>query len=596
MSIHSTNPFFPLLVFTNFGIKRATTIRRRRLVFSPTTSTLRVFPFLNPYLSAYQQLVNVINFDAAEGIGISKIEWTVYGKIKKIVKTTLIANVPTQVTIEYEYDASGNRIYKKVDNKETIYVRDASGNVMAVYVKDPNINTGILTQNEVHLYGSSRLGVHNVNRRADNMTFVPPANQTSTAIIRGNKFFELCNHLGNVLVTVTDKKIAHYNANGVIDYYTADVVTANDYYPGGMVMPGRKHPAAGGLYRYGFNGKENDNEVKGEGNQQDYGMRIYDPRLGRFLSVDKATGTLPTFTPYGHCGNNPIANIDRDGNDYELRIFVDDNGKPQIEIISSWKIIKNASKEALDNAMNQWTALNGTKVKLNDVEFTVTIKFKTEVVDQTVSDMLSGLQDGENAYLGNYYINGDQITPKIVKDIIVVKEKDGVKEIGGSSPEFKDANTTNGNIVNSYKTSIQPDLSGLSEEDKALFSDYISKLNVENHDGTDPSTIAHEIGHTFGLSHNGSYNGGSARRDQNGNAGTSTFNASGTMAKGANLPNVGDIKNILIEAFQNGGTSSTGGLPNSRSVVSKISITPEAAKKINNSNATQVETKEIKTE
>jgi RHS repeat-associated protein len=114
-------------------------------------------------------------------------------------------------------------------------------------------------------------------------------------------------------------------------------------------MPGRKYPAGGVLYRYGFNGKENDNEVKGEGNQQDYGMRIYDPRLGRFLSVDKATGTLPTFTPYGHCGNNPIANIDRDGNDYELRIFVDDNGKPQIEIISSWKIIKNASKEALDN-------------------------------------------------------------------------------------------------------------------------------------------------------------------------------------------------------------------------------------------------------
>jgi hypothetical protein len=37
-----------------------------------------------------------------------------------------------------------------------------------------------------------------------------------------------------------------------------------------------------GSYRYGFNGKENDNEVKGAGNQQDYGMRIYDPRWGSF--------------------------------------------------------------------------------------------------------------------------------------------------------------------------------------------------------------------------------------------------------------------------------------------------------------------------
>jgi len=39
----------PLLVFTNFAIKRAKTIRRRRLLFSPTTSTLRVLPFVNPY-------------------------------------------------------------------------------------------------------------------------------------------------------------------------------------------------------------------------------------------------------------------------------------------------------------------------------------------------------------------------------------------------------------------------------------------------------------------------------------------------------------------------------------------------------------------
>ena len=57
-------------------------------------------------------------------------------------------------------------------------------------------------------------------------------------------------------------------------------------------MPGRRY-SAGSQYRYGFNGKENDNEVKGEGNQQDYGMRIYDPRLGRFLSVDPLARDYP---------------------------------------------------------------------------------------------------------------------------------------------------------------------------------------------------------------------------------------------------------------------------------------------------------------
>jgi RHS repeat-associated protein len=68
-----------------------------------------------------------------------------------------------------------------------------------------------------------------------------------------------------------------------------------------------------GAYRYGFNGKENDNEVKGNGNQQDYGMRIYDPRLGRFLSVDPLAPEYPWYTPYQFAGNKPIWAIDLDG-------------------------------------------------------------------------------------------------------------------------------------------------------------------------------------------------------------------------------------------------------------------------------------------
>lgn len=79
-----------------------------------------------------------------------------------------------------------------------------------------------------------------------------------------------------------------------------------------MGMPGRKFTAGGG-YRYGFNGKENDNEAKGEGNQQDYGMRIYDTRLGRFLSVDPLTADYPELTPYQFASNSPIQNIDIDG-------------------------------------------------------------------------------------------------------------------------------------------------------------------------------------------------------------------------------------------------------------------------------------------
>ena len=71
-------------------------------------------------------------------------------------------------------------------------------------------------------------------------------------------------------------------------------------------------------YRYGYNGKENDNEVKGESNQQDYGFRVYDPRVGRFLSVDPLTKDYPMLTPYQFASNMPISAIDIDGLESKL--------------------------------------------------------------------------------------------------------------------------------------------------------------------------------------------------------------------------------------------------------------------------------------
>lgn len=84
-----------------------------------------------------------------------------------------------------------------------------------------------------------------------------------------------------------------------------------------MQMPGRVFSSAS--YRYGFNGKENDNDVKGIGGQQDYGMRIYDPRLGKFLSVDPLSRDYPWYTPYQFAGDMPIWAIDLDGLEPALR-------------------------------------------------------------------------------------------------------------------------------------------------------------------------------------------------------------------------------------------------------------------------------------
>src|SRR6516164_8027634 len=86
-----------------------------------------------------------------------------------------------------------------------------------------------------------------------------------------------------------------------------------------MVIPDRKY--VGNSYRFGFNGKENDKEAKGDGNQQDYGMRIYDPRIGRFLSEDPLTRKYPWNSPYSFAEGDLIRSMDLDGLEKYLVIY-----------------------------------------------------------------------------------------------------------------------------------------------------------------------------------------------------------------------------------------------------------------------------------
>ena len=116
-----------------------------------------------------------------------------------------------------------------------------------------------------------------------------------------------------------------------------------------MAMPNRGY-LVNNSYRYGFNGKENDNEVKGEGNQQDYGFRIYDPRTGRFLSVDPLTKSYPELTPYQFSSNSPIQNIDLDGlegSDYQGRIT---NATPEErDGAPVWAFFRDLSADLINN-------------------------------------------------------------------------------------------------------------------------------------------------------------------------------------------------------------------------------------------------------
>jgi RHS repeat-associated protein len=81
-----------------------------------------------------------------------------------------------------------------------------------------------------------------------------------------------------------------------------------------MLVPNRHGSST--AYRYGFNGKENDNEIMGEGNFQDYGMRMYNPRIGRFFNPDPIIvkdHKYPELSTYQFASNTPIQAVDLDG-------------------------------------------------------------------------------------------------------------------------------------------------------------------------------------------------------------------------------------------------------------------------------------------
>jgi hypothetical protein len=294
---------------------------------------------------------------------ITDIVWTPYGKIAEVIKDKTYktdcnsAEIVLQ-DLEFEYDAMGNRICKIVKPHKTnaqglglanedkwtytYYVRDAQGNVMATYTRTFRNPSGTNYEEEYNLieqnmYGSARLGLikrdepvaeasftstgfegssspdwgefSNKNSyTATSYAFAPAGMYERTM---GEKMYEASNHLGNVLVTFSDRKLpVQGSPSTVVDYYMPDVLSASDYYPFGSPMPGRT--VSGNSYRYGFQGQETEQELWG-GQASFFKYRISDNRLGRFFSVDPLAADYPHNSPYAFSENRVIDAIELEG-------------------------------------------------------------------------------------------------------------------------------------------------------------------------------------------------------------------------------------------------------------------------------------------
>jgi len=276
--------------------------------------------------------------------GIELIEWTVTGKVKKITFSAP-AKAQGKHDMKFIYDPMDMRIAKVeyLDNPHTkinytYYSYDASGNVMATYERlvtadrnQTNGYTDLLTLADHQIYGSSRIGTETENLLLTSRTFscvgdpetgagfstpgydgITHTSYEFTYRKVSDKNYELANHLGNVLAVVTDRKIAYVTTNNPT-IYTADVVSYSDYSPYGTLLHHRHGQESTTDYRYGFQGQEADDEIKGEGNSFNYKYRMHDPRIGRFFAIDPLAPKYAYYSPYAFSGNRVIDAVELEG-------------------------------------------------------------------------------------------------------------------------------------------------------------------------------------------------------------------------------------------------------------------------------------------
>lgn len=159
---------------------------------------------------------------------------------------------------------------------------------------------------------------------------------------------QLSNHLGSVLVVVFDRKEPIGNTNIGLTSCSADVKSATDSYPFGIVLQTFESDS----YSYGFNGMEKDDEIKGNGNSYDFGARMHDARLGRWIRVDPFSDKCANESPYNFDFNSLLILIDPDGK--EPRLGQLGNLKQVLlELMNVWNMETPQSKEQRETYPNK---------------------------------------------------------------------------------------------------------------------------------------------------------------------------------------------------------------------------------------------------
>jgi RHS repeat-associated protein len=311
-----------------------------------------------------------------------------------------------------------------------------------------------------------------------------------------------------------------------------------------MLVPNPDRTAS--KYRYGFNGMEKDDELKGEGNSYDFGARMFDSRIGRWFARDPKEGKYPSLSPYVFSRNSPLMFKDFDGKDFTITIFVDEKGNKIMQVNYTVYTASEKHTAEIQSGIDLWKALDGSKVLLNDIEFTISLNFKVEQ-KTTLAEALESqsIAKYSNVYGGNLKADGTEDAENKQFVWSVKNNADGSSTLSSNTLPVT-GGESNGDYISVRTTTVTNDFSGLSKGDTKKFKEQISSLKNQTFSGANsPNVIAHEIGHTFGLQHNLSYTSGVDET-------TNYFSPTGVMTMGpVGPPTYTDLINLIKSRFDN---------------------------------------------